>query len=168
MMRFAVISGLWYGSEITPVPNRIDRVRSAATAMNSSGELIVSHPAEWCSPIQASWKPRRSSHCISSRSRSMQAAGFSSIGWNGGRKMPWRRWILDMTCLWDAFLDCARPALPPQAGRRAAVTQVEPRSLHPPDHQPGLVLSGSKFGSIIFRSETEQVSVTADRRAYAG
>ena len=85
-MRFAVISGLWYGSEITPVPKRIERVRSAATAMNSSGELIVSQPAEWCSPIQASWKPSRSSHCISSRSRSMQAAGFSSIGWNGGRK----------------------------------------------------------------------------------
>ena len=39
-MRFAVISGLWYGSEITPVPKRIERVRSAATAMNSSGELI--------------------------------------------------------------------------------------------------------------------------------
>ena len=87
-MRFATISGLWYGNEITPVPNRIERVRSAATAMNSSGELIVSQPAEWCSPIQASWKPSRSSHCISSRSRSMQAAGFSSIGWNGGRKMP--------------------------------------------------------------------------------
>ncbi len=54
-MRFAVISGLWYGSEITPVPKRIERVRSAAIAMNSSGELIVSQPAEWCSPIQASW-----------------------------------------------------------------------------------------------------------------
>jgi hypothetical protein len=46
MMRFAVISGLWYGSEITPVPKRIDLVRSAAMAINSSGELINSHPAE--------------------------------------------------------------------------------------------------------------------------
>ena len=36
-MRFATISGLWYGSEITPVPKRIDRVRSAATAINNSG-----------------------------------------------------------------------------------------------------------------------------------
>jgi len=46
MMRFATISGLWYGSEITPVPKRIERVRSAAIAMNNSGELIVSQPAE--------------------------------------------------------------------------------------------------------------------------
>ena len=46
--------------------------------------------------------------------------------------------------------------------------QIEPRSLHPPDHQPGRYFPGSKSGSIIFRSETEQVSVTADRRAYAG
>src|SRR5579871_746977 len=36
---------------------------------------------------------------MSSRSRSMQAAGFSSIGWNGGRKMPWRSWISDMAGL---------------------------------------------------------------------
>jgi len=46
MIRFAVISGLWYGSEITPVPNLIHLVRSAATAMNSSGDEISSHPAE--------------------------------------------------------------------------------------------------------------------------
>jgi hypothetical protein len=45
--------------------------------------------------------------------------------------------------------------------------QIEPRSLHPLDHQPGQVLPGSKSGSIIFRLETEQVSVTADGRAYA-
>ena len=30
IMRFAVISGLWYGGDITPVPKRIERVRSAA------------------------------------------------------------------------------------------------------------------------------------------
>ena len=38
MMRSATISGLWYGSETTPVPRRMFLVRSAATAMNSSGE----------------------------------------------------------------------------------------------------------------------------------
>jgi hypothetical protein len=46
--------------------------------------------------------------------------------------------------------------------------QIESRSLHPPDHQPWQILPGSKSGSIIFRSETEQVSVTANRCAYAG
>ena len=42
MMRSATISGLWYGSEITPVPSRMRRVRSAAAAMNSSGEAMIS------------------------------------------------------------------------------------------------------------------------------
>jgi len=30
------------------------RVRSAAKAMKISGELMISNPAEWCSPIHAS------------------------------------------------------------------------------------------------------------------
>ena len=34
------------------------RVRSAATARNISGDAIVSHPVEWCSPTQASSNPR--------------------------------------------------------------------------------------------------------------
>ena len=53
-MRFATISGLWYGSDTTPVPSRMRLVRSAAAAMNSSGEAMISKPAEWCSPIHAS------------------------------------------------------------------------------------------------------------------
>jgi hypothetical protein len=28
-------------------------VRSAAAAMKTSGEAMISKPAEWCSPIQA-------------------------------------------------------------------------------------------------------------------
>ena len=53
-MRSARISGWWYGSEFTPVPSLMRRVRSAAAAMNTSGEAIVSKPLEWCSPIHAS------------------------------------------------------------------------------------------------------------------
>ena len=60
------------------------------------------------------------------------------------------------------------PRDPINQSLKPTFNQIEPRSLHPPDHQPGQVLPGSKSGSIIFRSETEQVSVTADRRAYAG
>jgi hypothetical protein len=53
-MRSATISGLWYGNEMTPVPKQMNFVRSAAIAMKISGELMISKPAEWCSPIQAS------------------------------------------------------------------------------------------------------------------
>ena len=53
-MRFATISGWWYGRLTTPVPSLMWRVRSAAVAMKISGEAIVSQPALWCSPIQAS------------------------------------------------------------------------------------------------------------------
>ena len=42
------------GSEATPVPRRMWRVRTAAAAMNTSGEAMISNPPEWCSPIQAS------------------------------------------------------------------------------------------------------------------
>ena len=42
MMRSATISGLWYGSEMTPVPRRMRRVRSAAAAMKSSGDEMIS------------------------------------------------------------------------------------------------------------------------------
>ena len=45
-MRSASMNGLWYGSEDTPVPSRMRFVRSAAAAMNTSGEPIVSQPAE--------------------------------------------------------------------------------------------------------------------------
>jgi hypothetical protein len=37
-----------------PVPSLMDFVRFAAAAMNSSGLEMISKPAEWCSPIQAS------------------------------------------------------------------------------------------------------------------
>src|SRR5271157_2140500 len=54
----------------------------------------------------------------------MQAAGLSSIGWNGGRKMPWRRWIWVMPASGTVSRYCARPAHAPQAdihgGRHAA------------------------------------------------
>ena len=44
-MRLATIRGWWYGRLTTPVPSLMWRVRSAAVAMNSSGEAIVSQPA---------------------------------------------------------------------------------------------------------------------------
>ena len=53
-MRSATQSGLWYATDVTPVPSRMCRVRSAAVAMKISGEAMISLPAEWCSPIQAS------------------------------------------------------------------------------------------------------------------
>ena len=52
--RSATQSGLWYESEMTPVPKRIRLARSAAAAMKISGELMISLPAEWCSPSQTS------------------------------------------------------------------------------------------------------------------
>jgi hypothetical protein len=35
-------NGWWYGREETPVPRRMCRVRSAAVAMNTSGEAMIS------------------------------------------------------------------------------------------------------------------------------
>ena len=98
-MRSASINGLWYGSELTPVPSLMCLVRSAATAMNTSGEAMISNPAEWCSPIHASWNPSSSIAAISSRSRSMASVGFCPVGWKGAMKIPnrirsfwtWRR-----------------------------------------------------------------------------
>ena len=78
---------------MTPVPRRMCLVRSAAKAMKISGErddlvagrMVLADPglvkAELVEPLHQS------------RSRSRQAVGFSSIGWNGGRKMPCRRLI---------------------------------------------------------------------------
>jgi hypothetical protein len=40
--RSASISGLWYGSELTPDPSLMWRVRSAAVAMNTSGDEMIS------------------------------------------------------------------------------------------------------------------------------
>jgi hypothetical protein len=42
MMRFATISGLWYANDTTPAPSVIRRERSAAAAMNNSGEEMIS------------------------------------------------------------------------------------------------------------------------------
>ena len=89
-MRSASISGLWYGSELTPVPSLMCLVRSAATPMKTSGDAMISNPAEWCSPIHASSKPRRSIATIRSRSRSMASVGFCPTGWKGAMKFPKR------------------------------------------------------------------------------
>jgi hypothetical protein len=40
--RSATISGWWYGSDTTPVPSLMCLVRSAAAAMNTSGQAISS------------------------------------------------------------------------------------------------------------------------------
>ena len=40
--RSATISGWWYGSDTTPVPSRMCLVRSAAAAMNTSGQAMSS------------------------------------------------------------------------------------------------------------------------------
>lgn len=47
------IDDFGFGDE-TPVPSRMRLVRSAAAAMNTSGEPIVSQPPEWCSPTHTS------------------------------------------------------------------------------------------------------------------
>src|ERR1700751_4327008 len=82
---------------MTPVPKRMNLVRSSAIAMKISGELMISNPVEWCSPIQASSNPGWSSQAFNSRSGARQAVGFSSVGWNGGRKTPSRRviWLIN-------------------------------------------------------------------------
>ena len=41
-MRSASMNGWWYGSDDTPVPRRMWRVRCAAAAMNTSGEAMIS------------------------------------------------------------------------------------------------------------------------------
>ena len=41
-MRSASMNGWWYGSDETPVPRRMWRVRWAAAAMNTSGEAMIS------------------------------------------------------------------------------------------------------------------------------
>ena len=86
--RSATIRGWWYGRLSTPEASFSRFVRCAAATMNSSGEAIVSHPAVWCSPIQASSKSKRSICSSSSRSRSNAIVGFSSSRWNGPMKMP--------------------------------------------------------------------------------
>ena len=53
-MRSAVQSGLWYGTETTPVPSLIRRVCSSANAEKSIGSATISVPPEWCSPIHTS------------------------------------------------------------------------------------------------------------------
>ena len=45
-MRSAGINGLWYGNELTPVPSLMCLVRSAATPMKTSGDAMISNPAE--------------------------------------------------------------------------------------------------------------------------
>ena len=45
-MRSARMNGLWYGNDATPVPSLMWRVRSAAAAMNISGEAMISKPPE--------------------------------------------------------------------------------------------------------------------------
>ena len=45
-IRSASMKGWWYGSEDTPVPSRMWPVRAAAAAMKTSGEAMISNPAE--------------------------------------------------------------------------------------------------------------------------
>ncbi len=54
MMRSAAHRGLWYESEVTPVPNRMRGARCDAAAIMISGDAMISLPAEWCSPNQTS------------------------------------------------------------------------------------------------------------------
>ncbi len=61
---------------MTPVPNRMRFARSAAAAMKISGELMISLPAEWCSPNQTSSKPRASRCSMNSRSRCRASVGL--------------------------------------------------------------------------------------------
>ena len=90
--RSATVSGLWYGSEMTPVPSRMRLVRSIAAAMNSSGEEMSSTPPEWCSPIQASANPMRSRYStVSSWPRIARVGSMSRGSSHGGMKAPSRR-----------------------------------------------------------------------------
>jgi len=79
-MRSAVQSGLWYGSDTTPVPSLMCLVRAAAEAMKISGDAMISLPAEWCSPIHASSNPSVSMCSMSCRSFSSDKVGLCSGG----------------------------------------------------------------------------------------
>ena len=46
MARSASHSGLWYGSDSTPVPSLIRLVTMPAAAMKTSGSAMISVPAE--------------------------------------------------------------------------------------------------------------------------
>src|SRR4029079_813008 len=75
---------------MTPVPNRMRLARWAAAAMNTSGELMISLPAEWCSPIHTSSKPTLSRCSTNSRSRCSARVGLVPTRWNGAMKYPKR------------------------------------------------------------------------------
>ena len=53
-IRWATLNGWWYGRLTTPVPSLIVWLTWATAASSISGEAIVSHPDEWCSPTQNS------------------------------------------------------------------------------------------------------------------
>src|SRR5215475_2444403 len=97
--------------------------------MKISGDAMISLPAEWCSPIQASSKPSRSRCSISARSPSSRMVGLTPAGWNGAMKIPKR--IRDIR---TASLDLqvgARPGVPRaacRAGARRAQHGVHDRS----------------------------------------
>src|SRR6266566_4834819 len=52
-MRWAIMKGLWFGIQETPVPSTMFLVMGMAVAMNKSGAGMFSHAAVKCSPIQA-------------------------------------------------------------------------------------------------------------------
>src|SRR5262249_39336022 len=98
---------------------------SAATAMKTSGDAMISYPAEWCSPIHASSKPRRSRWQIISRSRSRASVGFWPTGWKGARKIPKRMTVL-LTWIRAAGEESCRRLhrQRPRPGRRQVIVQV--------------------------------------------
>src|ERR1700739_2391801 len=73
---------------MTPGPNRMRFARSAAAAMKISGELMISLPAEWCSPSPTSSKPTASRCSMNSRSRCNASVGLVPARWNGAMKYP--------------------------------------------------------------------------------
>ena len=52
--RWAIMNGLWFGMQVTPVPRPMLFVMPKAWAMKRSGAGIFSHSAVKCSPIHAS------------------------------------------------------------------------------------------------------------------
>ena len=82
-MRWASISGLWFGRHDTPVPSFIRRVIPSAWAMKRSGHGMFSHSAVMCSPTQASSKPSPSRKTSCSRSSAIVRPGSAPGGWSG-------------------------------------------------------------------------------------
>src|SRR3712207_533205 len=132
--------------------------------MNTSGESMVSNPAEWCSPIHASWKPSSSIHSHSRRSRSIARVGFSASPWKGARKMPCRSGMV-MAQLYVPARPAPRPAM---ASHDGAVPALVLLPLGEEPHQVVLHVRGHQAAAAVEHVAATVRASAARERALVG